>query len=415
MAKFVANKDVNKTHDIVLNELFCDAVRLDWQIAFASVNGVNAIHDNFLNFIKSNNSHTARITIGLDYYHSEPDALDYFFDLSKKYPSQIEFYVSNPDGECVFHPKTYVFHYANDDEKFARVLIGSANLTSGGLGGNYEFSARILLKFDENGENTFLCDFENHTQEIIDVKEVVPATKKILEQYRKEHKYYHLYSALAKKKAKSAINKGDVDPYEYFRVILEEFKSEVKPYDFQSEVNDRDVCRQKALQVLNHFVSHSSWTENDFLSQYRLLVSTPTYYWRSSMIGIQQQSVANTHVHFISGLSSLQTALASGSLTPAAAYDVLHSEFVKVSGAGPNVISEILHSYDNTCFAVMNSRSVSELNKVSNVKFPPNLNKNTVTGMIYQQFCDEAKKVCNALGLNNFSEFDALMNYDYIR
>ena len=50
MAKFVANKDVNKTHEIVLNEMFRDAVRLDWQIAFASVNGVNAIHDNFLNF-----------------------------------------------------------------------------------------------------------------------------------------------------------------------------------------------------------------------------------------------------------------------------------------------------------------------------------------------------------------------------
>ncbi len=63
----------------------------------------------------------------------------------------------------------------------------------------------------------------------------------------------------------------------------------------------------------------------------------------------------------------------------------------------------------------MNSRSVSELNKVSNAKFPPNLKKNTVTGVIYQQFCDEAKKVCNALGLNNFSEFDALMNYDYQR
>ena len=414
MAKFIANKDVNKTHEIVLNKMFSDAVQLDWQIAFASVNGVNAIHDNFLNFIKSNNSHTARITIGLDYYHSEPDALDYFFDLSKKYPSQIEFYVSNPDRECIFHPKTYVFHYATDDEKFARVLIGSANLTSGGLDGNYEFSAQILLKFDENGQNTFLSDFENHSQEVIDAEEIVLANEQILAKYREEYKYYHLYSALAKKKAKSAITRGDVNPYEYFRVILEEFKSEVE-YDFQSEVNHRDVCRQKALQVLNNFVAHGSWTDDEFLSQYRLLVSTPTYYWRSSMIGIQQQSVANTHVHFISGLSLLQNALASGPLTPATAYEVLHAQFVNVSGAGPNVISEILHSYDNTCFAVMNSRSVSELNKVSNVKFPPNLNKNTVTGMIYQQFCDEAKKVCNALGLNNFSEFDALMNYDYQR
>ena len=38
MAKFIANKDVNETHEIVLNKMFSNAVQLDWQIAFASIN-----------------------------------------------------------------------------------------------------------------------------------------------------------------------------------------------------------------------------------------------------------------------------------------------------------------------------------------------------------------------------------------
>ncbi len=421
MAKFVANKDVNKTHEIVLNKMFSDAVQLDWQIAFASVNGVNAIHDNFLNFIKSNNSHTARITIGLDYYHSEPDALDFFFNLSKKYPSQIEFYVSNPDGEYVFHPKAYVFHCTTDDDKFARVLIGSANLTSGGLDGNYEFSAQILLKFDGNGENTFLSDFENHSQEIIDAEEVVLANKQILERYREEHKYYHLYSALAKKKVKSAITRGDIDPYEYFRVILEEFKSEVK-CNFDSQIQDRFNRRGNAIKILNGFVAKKGWNKVDFFEKYNLLVSNPFKYFSSGEIERQRSFVANDYVNFINGLDSLERQFSLvNKLSPSIAYDTLLKHFILnkknkaigVHGAGVNIMTEILHAYDNGKYAVMNSLSVQQLNLVSSKKFPIDLDKSKITGNMYQDFCDEAEKVCTALGLKNFTEFDALMNYNY--
>ena len=41
------------------------------------------------------------------------------------------------------------------------------------------------------------------------------------------------------------------------------------------------------------------------------------------------------------------------------------------------------------------------------------LDKSKITGNMYQDFCDEAEKVCTALGLKNFTEFDALMNYNY--
>ena len=81
-------------------------------------------------------------------------------------------------------------------------------------------------------------------------------------------------------------------------------------------------------------------------------------------------------------------------------------------GAGVNVIAEILHAYDNSSYAVMNKLSVNQLCKVSGMTLQA-LNKTAVTGNAYEAFCIEAKRVCKALGLKNFTQFDALMSYDY--
>ena len=108
-------------------------------------------------------------------------------------------------------------------------------------------------------------------------------------------------------------------------------------------------------------------------------------------------------------------------LPPKSAYDILHADFILdkknqskgVHGAGVNIITEILHAYDHENYAVMNSLSVYQVNRVSTLKFPDSPEKLNIDGKLYQNFCDEAKKICIALGLNNFTEFDALMNYDF--
>lgn len=79
--------------------------------------------------------------------------------------------------------------------------------------------------------------------------------------------------------------------------------------------------------------------------------------------------------------------------------------FNKIGGAGINTITETLHTIDNKRFAVMNQNSVAGMNR-ANYFFP-----NKITGMVYQNFCNNAQAVCKALKLKNFTELNALLNY----
>ena len=81
--------------------------------------------------------------------------------------------------------------------------------------------------------------------------------------------------------------------------------------------------------------------------------------------------------------------------------------------AGTNVITEILHNQDKQIFAVMNQNSVSGLGLAEFYGYPKKPNKQNVDGAMYARFCADAKMVRQELGLADFSELDALLNYAY--
>ncbi len=76
-------------------------------------------------------------------------------------------------------------------------------------------------------------------------------------------------------------------------------------------------------------------------------------------------------------------------------------------------MTEILHSFDNLRFVVMNQNSVSGLSLADAGGFPNNPSKDTVDAVMYAKFCKQAGEVRDQLGLNTFTELDALFNYAY--
>ena len=61
----------------------------------------------------------------------------------------------------------------------------------------------------------------------------------------------------------------------------------------------------------------------------------------------------------------------------------------------------------------MNQNSVAGLKMAEFQNYPEKPNKNNVDGALYAKFCDDADAVRKALGLADFSELDALLNYAY--
>ncbi len=63
----------------------------------------------------------------------------------------------------------------------------------------------------------------------------------------------------------------------------------------------------------------------------------------------------------------------------------------------------------------MNGNSVSGMRLAHVVDYPDPLTKKTVNGATYARFCADAERIRADLGLENFSELDAVFNYAYWR
>ncbi|HEY8227074.1 MAG TPA: phospholipase D family protein [Pyrinomonadaceae bacterium] len=114
-------------------------------VAFAKRSGTQFIHQPLLDF---STRAQARISVGVDLYGTSREALS---DLLDATPGG-EVFVYRNNGPYTFHPKVYLFKSAER----ADVLVGSGNLTRGGLFTNYEASLVVSLDLFVPQDTAFL-------------------------------------------------------------------------------------------------------------------------------------------------------------------------------------------------------------------------------------------------------------------
>ena len=101
--------------------------------AFASGPAVEALEPFFDVFLSDGNA--IEIIVGIDRQGTSRGAIDRLYELQHAYTKQISCRVFHaPSHSAIFHPKLYLFHTT---EKLS-AMIGSANLTLGGLAHNFE-------------------------------------------------------------------------------------------------------------------------------------------------------------------------------------------------------------------------------------------------------------------------------------
>lgn len=84
-----------------------------------------------------------QVVYGLDFRITDPEAIDEFHRLADANPGSVTHYAYSDWGLALshsFHPKLYV---CASSEGNAHVLLGSSNLTQGGLWDNFEVNAAI--------------------------------------------------------------------------------------------------------------------------------------------------------------------------------------------------------------------------------------------------------------------------------
>lgn len=119
----------------VINQALLHSDETQIAVAFLKRSGIKTIEDSLL--MSLDHGGRFELIVGLDFKTTDPMAMKYFIDLRKQYKG-VQFYCYGDKGEnkndIVFHPKIYLFR--NPKETIS--IIGSSNLTQGGLMSNFE-------------------------------------------------------------------------------------------------------------------------------------------------------------------------------------------------------------------------------------------------------------------------------------
>jgi HKD family nuclease len=129
--------------------------RFHMAMALVTATGIGTVRSELEECLSKNGK--GQFLVGID-MPSEPDAIQVLLDLYKTYRDQFQLRVFRSTAQRVFHAKLGVFELRSGK---CAAIVGSSNLTNGGMGMNYE--ANVWLD-DRDIVGTFLDYFTEHFQ-----------------------------------------------------------------------------------------------------------------------------------------------------------------------------------------------------------------------------------------------------------
>ncbi|WP_164871960.1 phospholipase D-like domain-containing protein [Helicobacter pylori] len=127
----------------VINEGLRNSLDTHIAVAFLKYSGVEVIREALVNSLEKGAEF--EIIVGLDFKTTDSKSIRFLLDLNKTY-KKLRFYCygdkENNKTDIVFHPKIYMF----DNGKEKTSIIGSTNLTKGGLENNFEVNTIFTEK-----------------------------------------------------------------------------------------------------------------------------------------------------------------------------------------------------------------------------------------------------------------------------
>lgn len=127
----------------IINQELLESKQTRIVVAFMKYTGLKVIEKSLLKSLE--NKADLEIIAGLDFKTTDPNAIKYLIDLKKDYKT-LKFYCfgdkKDNKTDIVFHPKFYLFNSGREMTS----IIGSTNLTGGGLISNFEVNTVIKEK-----------------------------------------------------------------------------------------------------------------------------------------------------------------------------------------------------------------------------------------------------------------------------
>ncbi len=281
---FVDNMSIDMAS--VLSEAFSFSIDIRIAVAFVSIKGLGLIKDSLK--LATNSANSIEFLLGLDMNWTEPDALKMLYNLSLGNDKITCICLSSLKSYYTYHPKLYLFNKGNN----VKFIIGSSNLTEGGLRKNIEANVVIETTID----NEIISDaydtynrLKYHPQRVLPDEEFLDiytqlanATKEESRNFKKSTKYASLnkrYIEKSKSLQKPKVTKKDLVGWlnNIYKLIPENEFTTQQVYKYESDLaklypnnqNIRPKIRQQ-LQVLRDMgvikhIGRSRWIKCEHL------------------------------------------------------------------------------------------------------------------------------------------------------
>jgi len=369
-----------------------DAQDVYISVAFLKLSGLALIKENINKILDDNGS--INFIIGLDLYITEPNALYELFDLCQINPKIKVFLYSSKSS--TFHPKMY----ASRRHCKSSVLIGSANLTHGGLSTNVEASI-----YNENSPLLF-----EECKEFFSDLTLSPDCKKA--SALAIHEYEQQYS-IFNEEAKNARITSQKKISELAETSL--LQKRYKEYcNDENEMHSLAIKRsnyKEARLLIDELNSNKIKSKSDFMRVYEKLVGAAGHkkLWHSGSIFRSKNMVAESYQEFLKFISFLS----SNSISSKSQKMIFEQTIPvknKIVGLGFNVITELLNTLAPEKFPVLNKNPIDSIKYLLGEEFKE---PSKFKSEDYQTYADFMGKLRSDIGAKDFIETDHFLNFVY--
>jgi len=389
MVKLINNLKSEDNHLNLLKELFQQATEVFISVAFLKESGFNFIKP----YLDSGKKFT--IIAGVNFGITDPSALESLME----YEDKCRVYLSKLSSKIIFHPKMYMIRTKSQNH----ILIGSANLTNGGMQANNECS--IYYKCE--AQDQMWEDAKSYFSTCISTENADYLTFPILDAYIKYHK-----------KQQRIITQSDPFP-DVNDNIFYDLKNLKKYYNqLDQKIIKRDLQEKKdrydRAKIILDEIAGTAMTEAKFSREFKKLVINQSpdeiKLWSSNGMARQVNRVLSAKKLFRKLILSVKDNLHQ---SPEVIYALAKEVSDQLKGTGANYIGEIMLTYNYKRLPNLNNNPVTVLIKEAGARINayPNAYKEQDYALYYRYISEIAK----ALGLKDMLEVDYFFDKIYQR
>lgn len=385
-------KNNKKQHCKMLEEMMKDAKDVYVAVAFLKQSGLDLIKESIYEVLELNGSFN--IIVGLDLYVTEPKALYDLLNISQG-SSKLKFFLFS-SASATFHPKIY----ASKRVKKSSVLIGSANLTNGGLSTNVEASV-----YHDNDEKLFE-ECRGFFAELISDNNCKKASAIAIQDYEKKYIVFNKNNERAEKKSKQEISEIVESS-----LLIDCYKEYCNNKDEMDSLASKRSDYKEAKILIGDLNSDKIKSKSDFMKIYERLVGAAGQekLWHSGSIFRSKNRVAESYQEFLEFASFVSSDEVLRK-KPKQIFDLVIPVKNEILGLGFNVITEFLNTLNPEKFPVLNKNPIDSVKYLFAEEFKE---PGRFKGEDYQAYADFMLQLRNDIGAKDFIETDHFLNFVY--